>query len=60
MQPEVGEVAYDRGAEILYDYVRTYLVDFCRADLAPLGRQIIECCFDRGTVADYQALIRGE
>jgi hypothetical protein len=60
LQPEVGEVAYDQGAAILYDYVYTNLADFDLTELAPLGRQIIECCFDRGTVSDYQALIRGE
>jgi len=59
-QAEVGETAYDCGAEILYDYFHAHLRDYLKADLTPLGRQIIECCFDRGTVADYQALIPGE
>ena len=26
-------------------------------DLTPLGRQIIECCLNGGSVDDYQALI---
>ncbi len=56
-QPEVGEEAYDQGAEILYALFRRCLVDFLHPDLAPLGRQIIECCLDGGSVADYEALI---
>jgi len=56
-QPEVGEAAYDEGAQILADFFRKHLAPYCEADLAPLGRRIIECCLDGGTVADYQALI---
>jgi hypothetical protein len=58
-QPEVGEEAYDRGAEILYKFFRKCLFDFYKSDLAPLGKKIIECCFDRGTVDDYAHLIPG-
>jgi hypothetical protein len=56
-QPEVGEAAYDQGAEILSDFfhseLRQYLVD----DLDPLGRKIIECCLNNGTLSDYASLI---
>ena len=58
-QPEVGEEAYDIGAKILYDFFIKYLNDFLADDLAPLGRQIIECCFDHGTMDDYRTLIPG-
>ncbi|MGC9397107.1 MAG: DUF4914 family protein, partial [Anaerolineae bacterium] len=57
IQPEVGEEAYDVGAGILTDFFHKYLKEFYIDDLLPLGRQIIECCFDGGTVADYDALI---
>jgi len=57
IQPEVGEEAYDIGAQILTDFFHKCLKDFCANDLLPLGRQIIECCFDGGSVADYEALI---
>ena len=57
IQPEVGEEAYDIGAGILYDFFRKYLAGFYNDDLLPLGRQIIECCLDNGTVTDYDALI---
>jgi hypothetical protein len=56
-QPEVGEEAYDQGAEMLYNFFRQCLADFVEPDLDPVGRQIIECCLDGGSVEDYEALI---
>jgi hypothetical protein len=56
-QPEVGEEAYDQGAQMLYDFFRKYLADFMDPDLDPLGRRIIECCLDGGSVEDYDAMI---
>ncbi len=59
-QPEVGEAAYDAGAEQLYTLFTQCLYEFREPDLAPLGRQIIECCLDRGTADDYRDLIHAE
>ncbi len=56
-QPEVGEAAYDQGADILYQFFRHCLADFYEPELVPLGRQIIECCLEGGTVEDYERLI---
>jgi hypothetical protein len=56
-QPEVGDEAYDQGAEILQNFFSQYLADFLKADLAPLGKHIIRCCLDRGKLEDYEALI---
>ena len=56
-QPEVGDAAYDEGAEILYTFFRECLADFMKADLAPLGKHIIRCCLDRGKLEDYEVLI---
>lgn len=56
-QPEVGEAAYDAGAEILTDFFHRELKDFLVEDLHPLGRKIIECCLEGGTISDYEALI---
>ena len=58
-QPEVGTDGYDAGAEILYDFFRRNLQDFLEPDLDPLGRRIIECCLEGGTLDDYEALIAG-
>jgi len=57
VQPEVGEEGYDKGAALLYDFFRKCLNDYLDPDLDPLGRQIIECCMDNGTVEDYNAFI---
>ncbi len=59
-QPEVGEEAYDRGAEILKEFFDQQLNQFLDPDLLPLGKQIIECCLSGGTVDDYAALIEAE
>lgn len=56
-QPEVGEEAYNKGAEQLYEFFETCLKKFDHPDLAPLGRDIIDCCLDRGSFEDYSKLI---
>ncbi len=58
-QPEVGEEAYDQGSEMLQAFFRSCLAEYRQTDLAPLGRQIIECCLDGGAVEDYHAFIVG-
>ena len=58
-QPEVGEAGYDAGAAILESFFRASLTEYDEPDLAPLGRRIVRCCLDRGTVEDYQDLILG-
>lgn len=57
IQPEVGEEGYDKGEAILYDFFRECLPDFLGPDLDSMGRKIIECCLDNGTVNDYEAFI---
>ena len=57
--PEVGEAAYDAGAEQLKKFFHQCLADFQEPDLDPLGQQIIQCCLDGGTVDDYERLIPG-
>ena len=56
-QPEVGPEAYDKGAEILHEFFVKELSQFLVDDLHPLGRKIIECCLNKGTIADYEALM---
>jgi hypothetical protein len=56
-QPEVGDAGYDRGAEILRTFFHETLKPYLEPDLAALGRNIIECCLDNGTVEDYERLI---
>ncbi len=56
-QPEVGEAAYDQGADILRRFFLDCLAHFDTPDLAPLGKTIIECCRDGGGIHDYEKLI---
>lgn len=55
-QPEVGEAAYDAGAQELKEFFGVQLSKFMEADLDPIGRKIIECCLDEGSVEDYERL----
>ena len=56
-QPEVGEEGYDAGAEILYQFFLRELPKFLEKDLDPKGKEIIQCCLDRGCLDDYLDLI---
>lgn len=56
-QPEVGPEGYDMGAAILRTFFHKQLVTFQEDDLMPLGKTIISCCLDDGSVTDYEALI---
>lgn len=56
-QPEVGEQAYDQGADILRAFFHKCLADFQDPDLDPLGKQIIACCLDDGKLEDYERFI---
>ena len=55
-QPEVGEEAYDKGAEMLTEFFHAQLKQFLEDDLLPLGKQIIEACLDGASAADYAAI----
>lgn len=56
-QPEVGIEAYDQGAEILREFFLKELAQFDSPELRPLGKDIIQCCLDGGSAADYDALL---
>jgi hypothetical protein len=56
-QPEVGIEAYDQGVEILREFFLKELAQFDSPELRPLGKDIIQCCIDRGTAAQYDALL---
>ena len=55
-QPEVGEDAFDKGADTLRAFFHSELEQFRSGDLLPLGSTIIDCCFSGGSVEDYQSL----
>ncbi len=57
LQPEIGIEGYDKGAAILGDFFKQELKKYLSPDLNPLGREIIECCLNDGTIEDYTKLI---
>ncbi len=56
-QPEVGPEAYDKGAAILQEFFEKELSQFQVPDLLPLGQDIIQCCLDRGSLKQFEALV---
>ncbi|GKX29857.1 DUF4914 domain-containing protein [Vallitalea longa] len=56
-QLSVGEEAYDQGAKILKHFFERELAKFNTDELLPLGREIINCFMNDGTVDDYIKLI---
>ncbi|MDD7487831.1 MAG: DUF4914 family protein, partial [Clostridiales bacterium] len=55
-QSKLGEAGYDAGAKILTDFFKDQIRQYLTDDLDPLGRQIIECCLNDGTLDDYLRL----
>ncbi|MDA3900647.1 MAG: DUF4914 family protein [Spirochaetes bacterium] len=61
LQNEVGLETYDIGAKILSDFFSQELQQYYNdPDLCTLGKKIIECFMNGGTVNDYDALIEAE
>lgn len=57
-QPEVKPEGYDGGAEILKQFFKRELTPYLdENDLHPVGRKIIECCLQEGTIEEYVDLI---
>ncbi len=55
-QSKLGVEGYDAGAKILVDFFKSEIREFLTDELDPLGRKIIECCLNDGTLDDYLAL----
>jgi hypothetical protein len=56
-QSEVGIEAYDKGQEILYRFFEDNLKAYLIPETDSLGRKIISCCLDKGTIEDLNSLI---
>lgn len=56
-QEEVGEEAYDIGANKLVSFFKEQLQEYLTEDLNPLGKQIIETFLKDGTVEEFENLI---
>ncbi len=57
LQNDVGNDAYDAGAEMLTNFFKKEISKYLTEDISPLGRKIIETCLNDGTVEDYYDLI---
>jgi hypothetical protein len=55
--PEVGAEAYDAGAEQLRNFFLKVLKDYNEAGMDPLGRRIVECFRNGGSLGDYEQLL---
>ncbi|MEG0766009.1 MAG: DUF4914 family protein, partial [Pseudoflavonifractor sp.] len=56
-QETLGEKGYDKGAKILYDFFAKELEVYNVEELHPVGKQIIECFKNHGSVEDYCKII---
>ena len=52
-QESLGKEGYDKGAEILYDFFAKELAEFDVEELHPVGKQILDCFKNNGSVEDY-------
>ena len=57
LQRELHAEIYDLGARQLQDFAVRELQRYLDPDLDPLGREIITCVSDGGTVEDYDRLL---
>ena len=55
-QDRVGTDGYDAGAKILTDFFRKELAKFDTPELDPLGKQIIDCFMNGGTLEDFEKI----
>lgn len=56
-QPEVGEEGFKAGAEVLQNFFKKELSNYMKSGLDPLGKSIIDCCINGGTVEDFATFI---
>ena len=56
-QPEVGLEAYNAGRSQLCEFFTSETKKYMKPNLCRLGRNIIQCCLDGGSLDDYQALM---
>ncbi len=57
-QPEIGPEAFDNGARMLTEFFHDQIKQFLQPDLDQMGRDIINCCLEGGTVEDYKGFMK--
>ena len=56
-QDTLGVEGYDKGAEILYHFFAKELEVYDVEELHPVGKEILKCFRENGTIEDYCAII---
>lgn len=57
-QSYMGNQGYDAGAKILTDFFKQELDQYLSRRLNPLGRKLIKCCMNDGTLEDYLEIMQ--
>lgn len=57
-QPEITEDVYQEGYKMLYDFFLSQAKRFLKPNLSNLGKRIIECLLDNGTVEDFENITK--
>jgi len=52
LQPEVGEKGFTEGAKLLTEFFKKELEQYLTPELNPIGRRIIECFCNDGTIEE--------
>ena len=56
-QETLGDEGYDKGAKILYDFFAKELSAFDVPELHPIGKEILKCFQNNGSIEDYCSII---
>ena len=56
-QETLGVEGYDKGAKILYDFFAQELSAFDVPELHPIGKEILKCFQENGSIEDYCSII---
>ncbi len=56
LQDEVGFEAYEKGARLLENFFKEELIQYLKPTLDPVGKNIIECCLDDGSLKEFEQL----
>ena len=56
-QAELGLGGYDKGAKMLNDFFKKEISKFDVPELNPIGKKIIECCYNDATLDEYLGII---
>ncbi|MEN2997571.1 MAG: DUF4914 family protein [Brevinematia bacterium] len=61
LQPLVGEQGYDEGYKQLYDFFVSKTLPFYESpELDPIGKKILSCLYDKGSIEDFESILNIE